>query len=202
MEADPKFARRGEQTMDEPVLNEQVAAFRYSLIAPIVSRQTPMLPGELTRQLQEIASRSYTIPGSCKTSISLRSLERYISDYRKDGWDGLKLRPRSKTSNHGIKPEVLQRAIDLRKERPERSVEQLIYLLERSGAAKPGGIAASTLSRNLRQAGCARRELLQETCEEHRRLDVADAHLMWQADYSAFFVIPTFRCEMRHLDFY
>jgi hypothetical protein len=176
--------------MDEPALNEQVAAFRYSLIAPIVSRQTPMLPGELTRQLQEIASRSYTIPGSCKTSISFRSLERYISDYRRDGWDGLKLRPRSKTSNHGIRPEALQRAIDLRKERPERSVEQLIYLLERSGAAVPGEIAASTLSRNLRQAGCARRELLQETGEEHRRLDVADAHLMWQADFQHTLYLP------------
>jgi transposase InsO family protein len=176
--------------MDTPVLNEQVAAFRYSLIAPVVSRQTPMLPGELTRQLQEIASRSYTIPGSCKTGISLRSLERYIADYRKDGWEGLKPRPRSKTNNHGIKPEVLQRAIDLRKERPERSVEQLIYLLERSGVAEPGEIAASTLSRNLRQAGCARRELLQETGEEHRRLDVADVHLMWQADFQQTLFLP------------
>jgi hypothetical protein len=125
---------RGEQTMDDPALNEQIAAFRYSLIAPIVSRQTPMLPGEMTRQMQEIASRSYTIPGSCKTSISVRSLERYITGYRKAGWEGLKPRPKSKTGNCSIRPEALQRAIDLRKERPERSVEQLIYLLERSGA--------------------------------------------------------------------
>ena len=81
--------------MDDPVLQEQLAAFRYSLIAPIVSRQTPMLPGELTRQLQEIASRSYTIPGSRKTAVSVRSLERYIAGYRKNGWEGLKPRPRS-----------------------------------------------------------------------------------------------------------
>ena len=182
--------------MDDPVLQEQLAAFRYSLIAPIVSRQTPMLPGELTRQLEEIASRSYTIPGSRKTAVSVRSLERYIAGYRKDGWEGLKPRPRSKKNNRSIAPDVLQKAIDLRRERPERSVEQLIYLLERSGIAKQGEIAPSTLSRNLRQHGLSRRELLQDVCEEHRRFEVDDVHLMWQADYSGFFVIPTFRCEV------
>ena len=36
--------------------DEQMAAFRYGLIAPIVSRQTPMIPGELKRQLEQIAS--------------------------------------------------------------------------------------------------------------------------------------------------
>ena len=176
--------------MDDLVIQEQLAAFRYSLIAPIVSRQPPMLPGELTRQLQEIASRSYTIPGSRKTAVSVRSLERYIAGYRKDGWEGLKPRPRSKQHNRSIAPEVLQQAIDLRRERPQRSVEQLIYLLERSGIAGPGEIAASTLSRNLRQAGLSRRELLQEACEEHRRFEVDDVHLMWQADFQQTLFLP------------
>ena len=176
--------------MDDPVLQEQLAAFRYSLIAPIVSRQTPMLPGELTRQLEEIASRSYTIPGSRKASVSVRSLERYIAGYRKDGWEGLKPRPRAKRNNRSIAPGVLQQAIELRRERPERSVEQLIYLLERSGIAKPGEIASSTLSRNLRQAGYVRRELLQEACEEHRRFEVDDVHLMWQADFQHTLYLP------------
>ena len=36
--------------MDFPT-DELVAAFRYGLIAPIVSRQTSMIPGELKRQL-------------------------------------------------------------------------------------------------------------------------------------------------------
>ncbi|EPZ52740.1 hypothetical protein N007_19790 [Alicyclobacillus acidoterrestris ATCC 49025] len=28
----------------EPVLREKIAVFRYSLIAPVVSRQTPLTP--------------------------------------------------------------------------------------------------------------------------------------------------------------
>jgi transposase InsO family protein len=176
--------------MDDPTLNEQMAAFRYSLIAPIVSRQTPMLPGETTRQLQDIASRSYAIPGSCKTSISVRSLERYITGYRKDGWEGLKPSPRSKTGGRSIRSELLEQAMNLRRERPERSVEQLIYLLERSGAAAAGEIAASTLSRNLRQAGLSRQELLQENRPGYRRMEVADAHIMWQADFQHTLYLP------------
>ncbi|WP_198142260.1 hypothetical protein, partial [Syntrophaceticus schinkii] len=50
-------------------MQEQIAAFRYGLIAPIVSRQSPMtLPGELKHLLEEIASRTYTIPGSHRTT--------------------------------------------------------------------------------------------------------------------------------------
>jgi len=176
----------------DSVMQEQIAAFRYSLIAPIVSRQTPMLPGELKSQLQEIASRIYTIPGSSKTSTSIRSLERYIANYRKSGWEGLKPRPRPKASNYSITPEVLQYAVKLRKERPERSVEQLIFLLEQGGTAEPGTIAASTLSRHLRKLGASRQELLSDptTLKRHRRFETADAHLMWQADFQHTLYLP------------
>ncbi|MEG3068311.1 MAG: hypothetical protein RQM95_08875 [Syntrophaceticus schinkii] len=68
-------------------MQEQIAAFRYGLIAPIVSRQSPMLPGELKHLLEEIASRTYTIPGSHRTTVSTRTLERYIANYRRAGWE-------------------------------------------------------------------------------------------------------------------
>jgi hypothetical protein len=37
---------------------EQMTAFRYNLIAAIVSRQTPFASGELRRLLYDIAGRS------------------------------------------------------------------------------------------------------------------------------------------------
>lgn len=53
-------------------LQEQMAAFRYSLIAPIVSRQTPLAPGELKAYLAQAAEKVYHIPGSTKTKVSVR----------------------------------------------------------------------------------------------------------------------------------
>ena len=109
--------------------DEQMAAFRYGLIAPIVSRQTPMIPGELKRQLEQIAALNYTIPGSHKTQVSVRTLERFMANYRKEGWDGLKPKKRPQKNAIALPAPILQKAIELRRERPERSVEQIIYLL-------------------------------------------------------------------------
>jgi len=172
--------------------DEQMAAFRYGLIAPIVSRQTPMIPGELKRQLEQIAALSYTIPGSHKTQVSVRTLERFMANYRKDGWDGLKPKKRPQKNAIALPAFVLQKAIELRRERPERSVEQIIYLLEHCGMATEGTLAPSTLSRHLRKAGVSRQELLQavESSRGHRRFEVEDVHLMWQADFQHTLYLP------------
>ena len=173
-------------------MQEQVAAFRYGLISPIASRQSPLRPGELKQMLTEIAAQMYTIPGSHKNRVSIRTLERYLADYKKGGWDALKPKKRPKTNQSGIPPIVLQSAIDLRKERPERSVEQLIYLLENSGIANPGSIAASTLSRYLRKAGVSRQELLQDVSSPkgHRRFEAEDVHCLWQSDFQHTLYLP------------
>ncbi|WP_044664842.1 helix-turn-helix domain-containing protein, partial [Syntrophaceticus schinkii] len=113
-------------------MQEQIAAFRYGLIAPIVSRQSPMLPGELKHLLEEIASRTYTIPGSHRTTVSTRTLERYIANYRRAGWDGLKPKPRPATNRTSIPLSVLQAAIDLAKSVRSASVEQdYLFIMSR-----------------------------------------------------------------------
>ncbi|MCB6771097.1 hypothetical protein LI095_10240, partial [Veillonella atypica] len=81
--------------------------------------------------LREIAGQRYTIPGSERTTVSIRSLERYLQAYEENGFEGLKPQERkSQGSLRNQDPEVLKRAIDLRKELPSRSVEQVIRILE------------------------------------------------------------------------
>lgn len=170
---------------------EQVAAFRYGLIAPIVSRQTPMAPGEIKAWLAETAGREYQIPGSHKTKVSPRTLERYLAQYRRGEWEGLLPTQRQSKSNSRIPASILEKAITLRKERPERSVEQLIFLLEEGGLAPKGSLAASTLARHLRKAGVSRRELLQDnTNNGYRRFETSDAHCLWQADFQHTLYLP------------
>lgn len=48
---------------------EQIALFRYGLIAPLVLETLPR--GELTRRAEEIAARSYDIPYSQRHSLSV-----------------------------------------------------------------------------------------------------------------------------------
>jgi len=172
-------------------LQEQMAAFRYSLIAPIVSRQTPLAPGELQAYLAQTASQVYHIPGSTKTQVSVRSLERWLNQYRRGEWDGLKPKSRIRKTNLSIPPAVLQEAIRLRKERPERSVEQILFMLEESDTTESGSVAASTLARHLRKAGASRKELLVESAEKgFRRFEAEDAHLSWQFDFQHTLYLP------------
>ena len=172
-------------------MQEQLAAFRYSLIAPIVSRQTPLAPGELKAYLVQTASQVYHIPGSTKTNVSVRTLERWLNQYRRGEWDGLKPRTRTRKTNLRIPPAVLQEAIRLRQQRPERSVEQLLFLLEEGGVAAAGTLAASTLSRHLRKAGVSRKDVLAADSDKgFRRFEAEDAHLSWQFDFQHTLYLP------------
>lgn len=177
--------------MSKTMHDEQITAARYGLIAPIVSRQTPLAPGELRKWLEETASREYEMPGTGRRTVSVRTLERYLEAYRKGGWDGLRPQNRGTAGRTKLDPAVLQRAIELRRERPERSVEQLIFLLEESEATPRGTIAASTLARHLRKAGVSREQVLEKTSSStFQRFEAGDILELLQADFKHFIYLP------------
>lgn len=170
---------------------EQVAGFRYGLIAPIVSRQTPLAPGELKTYFEHLSSQTLEIPGQTSKRLSVRTLERYLSQYRKHGWDGLLPNPRRDKGSHRLSEDVIAAAIALRRERPERSVEQIIYMLEESKRVKPGEIAVSTLSRHLRKAGVSQRALLSDSERGgFRRFEVEAPNILWQSDAQHTLYLP------------
>jgi putative transposase len=176
--------------MMDPTVQEQLTAFRYSLIAPIVSRQTPMPPGELKAYLEKTAQQHYNIPGSHRTQISVRTLERYLSQYRKGEWNGLKPKGRPSQGTTKLAADVLQTAMTLRTERPERSVEQIIFLLEQRNLVNEGAVAASTLARHLRKAGLSRKELLRGEIQGKKRFEAEFVHALWQSDFQHTMYIP------------
>lgn len=170
---------------------ELIAAARYALIAPIVSRQTPLAPGEMKAWLAEASRRVYDVPGSRPRTVSIRTLERYVEAYRKGGWEALKPRARSSKGRCRISGDVLEKAKQLRRERPERSVEQIVFLLEESKLVSPGTLAPSTLARHLRQAGLSRRNLMRENeTSGHRRFEAEDILVLVQADFKHFVYLP------------
>lgn len=69
-----------------------IAAARYALIAPIVSRQTPLASGEMKALLQEASRRVNEVHGGCPRTLSIRTLKCWVEAYRKGGWDALKPR--------------------------------------------------------------------------------------------------------------
>lgn len=172
--------------------HEQVAVFRYGLIAPIVSRQSPLSPGELQVWLKQTAARNYDIPGTTRRQVSVRSLERFLAAYRSGGFDALRPAARRDAGQVRLPQSIVTRAVELRREQPHRSVEQIILLLEESGLASKGQVAASTLSRHLRQQGVSRQKLLQGSApaDSYRRFEAQYTHQLWQCDAQHTLYLP------------
>lgn len=162
-------------------LRNEIAAFRFGLIAQVVQRQ--LQPGERYALLKDIAKQRYTIPGSEKTTISIRSLERYLQAYEQGGFEALKPQTREKKgSMQAQDPAILQRAIELRKELPSRSVEQIIRILELEGYVPIGVLKPRTLSRYLLEQGWSKRDLSQVIKKEFRHFEHDSPNDCWQAD--------------------
>jgi putative transposase len=162
-------------------LNTDIALFRYGLIAQLV--HTPPDTGQQERLLREIASRTYTIPGSTRTHVSITTLRRYLKTYREKGFDALRPGPRTDVgAPRAFPPEVLDKAIALREEQPSRTTQTIVDILQRDESLSlPRSVNVHTLTTHLRRRGKTRRVLAQ-TGKTYRRFERDHVNSLWQGD--------------------
>ena len=154
-----------------------IANFRYGVIAPLVVQ--PLGRGEQARMLREMAGRDYNIPFSKSTRVCKRTLERWLSAYRKEGLEALKPKERSDAGNlRGVPKEVIEKARALRREVPERTVPQIVTMLELAGEVEKGQLKQSTMRRHL---GPATRRVSPRP-KPHRRFETPSRNHTWQGD--------------------
>jgi len=162
-------------------LNTDIALFRYGLIAQLV--HTPPDTGQQERLLREIASHTYTIPGSTRTHVSITTLRRYLKTYREKGFDALRPGPRTDVgAPRAFPPEVLDKAIALREEQPSRTTQTIVDILQRDESLSlPRSVNVHTLTTHLRRRGKTRRVLAQ-TGKTYRRFERDHVNSLWQGD--------------------
>jgi len=162
---------------------EEIAAQRMQLLSPLLAEgldtaQTRQIKGKICEQ----------------TGISERTLRRYLSQYKTEGFNGLKPKGRGRNQSEAIPSKILEQAILLRREVPGRSVAQIIQILEWEGLALPGQIKRSTLQEKLSERGYSSRlmRLYADTGVAARRYQKKYRNQLWHSDYSDFMVIPIF----------
>ena len=151
---------------------EEQALQRYQLIAPLLDES---LDNAKRIQMREAVAEQH--------GLSPRTLYRYEAAYRKGGFPGLK--PQDRESKRSPKlpenfDELLEQAIQLKREVPKRSVRQIIYILELEGRVAPGVLKRSTMERYLYKAGFgvrqmqmyndARKSSSKRFCKPHRMM--------------------------------
>lgn len=170
--------------MDTPQ-REDDALFRYQLIAPLLDPD--LQRGDQAQQLKEIADQEHPHPVRGRVRRSVASLKRYLRRYRqaRRGQSKVQVLQRKERTDKGstrrLRREVLELAVQLRKEVPERSVAQLIHLMELQGAISPGEVSRPTLDRHLRAQGCSR-AAVQAGAKGFRRWQRDRRNALWQSD--------------------
>ena len=154
-------------------LAAEIAEERMSMIAPLLSQNMDSRRVEQLRQ--EICERN---------QISQRTLERYLCAYLNGGFEALKPQSRSSQSNYKIPQELLDEAIQLRRELPSRSIPTIIKILELEKKAPPGFLKRTTLQDALSRAGysTAMMKLYNDKGYASQRFQRLHRHDLWQGD--------------------
>lgn len=151
---------------------DEQALQRYTCIAPLLQSD---LDSAKKLQLRESIAE--------QNGISQRTLYRYEKAFREKGFEGLKPSLGERTPSKKLPEnyeELVNEAIQLKREVPKRSVEQIITILELEGRVLPGVLARSTLQRYLYNAGFgvqqmkmyrdARKSSSKRFCKPHRMM--------------------------------
>lgn len=129
---------------------EEAMMARMSLIAPLLNDGLDR-SARIAMQ-KELAERS---------GLSYRTIGRYVEKMRTEGPEAFRKEGRTREDGRKIPKEVVDEAVRLRGEFPQRSVNEIIYILENSDRVKVerGSIKRSTLQLRLAERGFTRRQM-------------------------------------------
>ena len=161
-----------------------IALFRYTLILPLLRDEFE--PGGKGRLREQIAAGYHEIPYSTRRSVSVPTLARWERQYKQDGFDGLKPKPRDDRGQpRTISPETLDRAEALKRQQPHRSSRSIVQALsmDTTQPIPEETIAPRTLRRQLALRDATTAQLLAEQRPKpYRRFERTHFGDLWQGD--------------------
>ncbi len=158
---------------------EKWAVFWCDLLSPVIYGE---IEPELTNSfLKQIADQPIRFPNGGIGKPSLSTLRRKLNRYRKGGFDAVKRKSRNdRKKPRNTAAEVINTAIELKKEQPCRSPTTINRFLEEMyGVAVP----RATLYRHLKQAGATRIKLGVLKTKVRKRWTRDHTHDLWVGDF-------------------
>lgn len=160
----------------------QVASFRFGVIAELVGG-TQLSWGEKTRLLKEKTARSYNIPGSGRSSVSIPTILGWIKKYKEGGCriDSLKPRRRRDYGRYRKLDDRIRMAIrDLKAENSQYTVPVLIGKLRALDIiGSHDEISRPTIYRFLAKEEMGRTS---PDAADRRRFEADHSNEIWQCD--------------------
>jgi len=160
--------------LDDKLRNE-LALFRFSLIAPILNQT---ITGSIKDYLEMICARPYQIPGVGFRELSPKTLRHWLLEYRRHGLEGLKRKSRNdKGAARSITPQVATVIQEMRKLHPDKTVTTIYNKLLGGGTLGDPPISLSTLQRYMKKT-----DIPVISPVERKRFCFEFANDCWQTD--------------------
>lgn len=158
---------------------ERIAYARYQIILPLIR----LSRDERVELIKEIARKEHDLGYGKKRGVSKRTLWRWIRRFTEDGLRGLMPEQRrDKGKIRVIDDTRLNKALQLKKELPKRSVRKVIRLMELEKEIREAEIKGSTLARIFQEKGYTREELTGIEPKVRRRFQREKVNSLWQGD--------------------
>lgn len=158
---------------------EKWAIFWCDLLNSVIYGQIE--PEATNRFLKQKASKKIQYPDGRIRKPSISTLRRKLDRYRKGGFDNLARKKRcDRGKPRNTNPEVICKAIELKKEQPRRSPQAINFFLnDMYGMTVP----RSTLYRHLKHAGATRIKLGVTRTKVRKRWTRNHTHDLWVGDF-------------------
>jgi len=155
------------------------ALFWCSLLRPLIEGE--IADEDAPRWLRKIAAREHLLPDGRRRKVTVATLRRRWRAFQKGGFEALvRKRRRDRGQSRKHPPEMLQRAVELKKEQPLRSDETINQFLQQQFGRT---IPKATLYRHLKQAGATRLKLGVTATKIRCRWTREQTHALWLGDF-------------------
>ena len=158
---------------------EKWAIFWCDLLAAVIYEE--IAPQLTNRYLKQLARKKIRFPDGQLRKPSLSTLRRKLNRYQQGGFDALARKPRTDRGKpRSVADEIIDKAIELRKEQPIRSPHTInLFLEDMYGVTIP----RSTLYRHLKQANATRIKLGVLRKKVRKRWTRDHTHDLWLGDF-------------------
>lgn len=159
--------------------DEKWAVFWCGLLRPILYGEVD--PKEQNQYLKKLSREELTFPNGVRGTPSLSTLRRKLRTYRRKGFKALARKRRSdRGRSRALSREIIEKAIQLKREQPKRADETINNFLESLYGVR---IPRSSLYRYLKEAGATRLKLGITKKKVRRRWTRDHTHDLWLGDF-------------------
>lgn len=166
--------------MDDLDPRQAIALARHQLVSAFLADNHPH--GRRQARLAEICARPWLGPDGEPMVVAAETLRKWVRAYRKLGFKGLFDKVRPRTGVRALTDTVKNRAVELKRAVPERSIERIISILEDEELVEVGVVARSTVHRVLKDAGVSARGAVVAERHDLDRFEAAAPNDLWQSD--------------------